>query len=281
MSENMKVWDAVKRPPESSLKSIRGGRLRGMTDISPQWRYKIMTETFGMCGVGWRFSIDRQWVEEGHGGELFAFVNISLFVKVDGEWSEAIEGSGGHKLVVNESNGTHNNDEAFKMATTDALSTAMKYIGVGADIYMGLFDGTKYNEPAPPSKPNKPKSKITPEQTIKINELANNAGLTPENKKKAIAFANSEQTTEEQATKFIVKLQTMADEYKHAVKKTPKEKLIDDLIHTAMTKWEIDDEDNVVSNLIMKLKVNSLSNAKVDDMKSLKADIESGKVVPF
>lgn len=148
----MKLWDKVKRPPLEALKTIKGGRLSGMTDISPQWRYKILTETFGSCGVGWKFTIDKQWTEQGHNDELFAFVNISLFFK-DGEtWSEAIPGSGGHKLVVSESKGHHNNDEAFKMATTDALSTAMKMLGVASDIYMGMFDGSKYkdgNNPTP------------------------------------------------------------------------------------------------------------------------------------
>ena len=35
-------------------------------------------------------------------------------------------------------------DEAFKKAYTDALSNAMKFIGVAADVHMGLFDDNKY-----------------------------------------------------------------------------------------------------------------------------------------
>ena len=38
------------------------------------------------------------------------------------------------------------NDEGYKMAITDALGTAMKVIGVAADIYRGNFDGSKYRE---------------------------------------------------------------------------------------------------------------------------------------
>lgn len=280
MSENMKIWNAVKRPPAESLKSIRGGRLRGMTDISPQWRYMAMTETFGPCGVGWKFTIDSQTVEEGHGGEVFAFVNVSLYVKNGDTWSDPIPGSGGHKLVVSESGGMHNNDEAFKMATTDALSTAMKYIGVGADIYMGMFDGTKYSDTTAPSKPNPPKPKITPDQTLKILDLASRAGLSAEHLKKAKDFANNSETTKEGATAFIKKLEDMV-ENNPAQKKTPKEKLIDDIILTAMDVWEQTDEDYVVSNLIMKLKVNSLSNATINDMQELMNKIKDGTAVPF
>ena len=144
--KNLELWNNLKRPPLSALKNIGGGRLKGMTDISPQWRYQAMTENFGICGIGWKFTIDKLWTEQGHNDELFAFANISLFVRHDGEWSDAIQGSGGHKLVVKESGGHHNNDEAFKMAITDGMSTAMKMLGVGADIYMGMFDGSKYKD---------------------------------------------------------------------------------------------------------------------------------------
>ena len=43
MSENLATWEALCRPPESALKKIGGGRLKGMTDINPQWRLQMMT----------------------------------------------------------------------------------------------------------------------------------------------------------------------------------------------------------------------------------------------
>ena len=52
MTDNLKLWEAVKQPPASALKPIGGGRLKGMTDIKPQWRYLVMTEQFGPCGFG-------------------------------------------------------------------------------------------------------------------------------------------------------------------------------------------------------------------------------------
>ena len=47
-------------------------------------------------------------------------------------------------LIVSEKSGLRFNDEAKKMATTDALSVAMKQLGVGAEIYLGNWDGSKY-----------------------------------------------------------------------------------------------------------------------------------------
>ena len=141
------LYNAMKQPPPEALRTIKGGRINGFTDIRPQWRIEIMTRTFGLCGIGWKYAVDRQWTEPGVAGEVFAFVNVSLYIK-DGEaWSDPIPSTGGSSLISMESKGLHGNDEAYKMATTDALGVAMSRIGVAADIYMGRWDGSKYKEP--------------------------------------------------------------------------------------------------------------------------------------
>ena len=139
----MELWDAVKKPPESVLKTINGGRLKGFTDINPVWRVMAMTEIYGPCGIGWKFTIDKQWSEKGFDNQVFAFTNVSLYIKCESKWSEAIPGNGGSMLIANEKAGPYCSDEAYKMATTDALGTAMKMLGVAADVYMGVSE-TKY-----------------------------------------------------------------------------------------------------------------------------------------
>jgi len=144
---NLFIWDALKRPPKEALKQIRGGRLKGMTDINPQWRYEIATEQFGPCGTGWKYEVKRLWTEPGSDGQVFAFAEVNLFyMTMPGTWSEPIPGIGGSMLVAKESSGLHSSDEAFKMCVTDALSTALKMLGVASDIYRGMWDGTKYKE---------------------------------------------------------------------------------------------------------------------------------------
>lgn len=144
------LYKRMAQPPKSALREIKGGRLAGMSDINPQWRYDIMTEVFGLCGVGWKYTIDRTWTEQGADGEVFCFVQVSLYIKDGDTWSEAIPAVGGNMQVMKERNrsseGTHlyNNDECYKMALTDALGTAMQRIGVAADVYAGLWDGDKY-----------------------------------------------------------------------------------------------------------------------------------------
>lgn len=131
---NLDLYNKLKVVPAEAIKPIENGRLKGKSDINPMWRIKTMTEHFGVCGIGWKYVITKQWTET-FGTETKAYCNIDLFVKVDGQWSDAIQGTGGSSEVTMERNGSYVSDECYKMALTDALSVAMKALGVGADIY--------------------------------------------------------------------------------------------------------------------------------------------------
>lgn len=139
--DNLRYYDKMCSPPEWAKKNIGGGRLKGMTDINPQWRIKALTEMFGPCGLGWYYEVANKWIEQGEGIERAAFVEVNLFVKYEGEWSNPIYGIGGSMFTTMERNGAHTSDECYKMATTDALSVACKQLGIGGDIY----SGSKYN----------------------------------------------------------------------------------------------------------------------------------------
>ena len=140
---NLDIYNAVRSVPEDAKKPIQGGRLKGKTDINPMWRIKALTEQFGPCGIGWYYKETKQWTEV-YGDEICAFVNIELYIKMNGEWSMPIFGTGGNMLAQKEESGIYVSDECFKMATTDALSVACKQLGIGADVYW-QEDGTKYD----------------------------------------------------------------------------------------------------------------------------------------
>lgn len=136
-------YDRFRVVPEEAKKTIGGGKLKGMTDINPMWRIKMLTEAFGPCGIGWYYTTDKEWIEPV-GEEICAFVDISLYIEVDGIWSKPIKGTGGSKLAAMEKSGIYASDECYKMATTDALSVACKMLGMGADVYWDK-DRTKYS----------------------------------------------------------------------------------------------------------------------------------------
>lgn len=140
---NLSLYEAVRRVPETAQREIAAGRLKGKTDINPVWRIKTLTEQFGPCGIGWKYKILDKRLEQGGNGEAAAFVDIELYIKHMGEWSEAIPGTGGAMFIANEKNGLYTSDECFKMALTDAISVSCKALGIGADVYWSQ-DATKY-----------------------------------------------------------------------------------------------------------------------------------------
>lgn len=161
--ENLGIYERVRQVPEAAKRAIQAGRLKGKTDINPMWRIKALTEQFGPCGIGWKYVITDKRLEQGANNEVAAFLDIDLFVKVDGAWSEAIPGTGGSAFVASERNGLYTSDECFKMALTDAISVACKALGFGADVYWDK-DSTKYDRGAEPQQ-RPQKAAIPPKQT--------------------------------------------------------------------------------------------------------------------
>ena len=185
---SFELWSKLCEPPKTALKRIQGGKLKGKSDINPQWRYLALTEVFGPCGIGWKFDVVRKWTENGANGEVLAFVDILFYYRWEGEWAGPIHGTGGSTLVAEEKGRLVSNDEAFKMALTDALSVATKMIGVAASVYLGQFDG-KYNVEDIPEDRGTGKAQLPASSTAgtekgehvdtkKITEILNNQAIT-------------------------------------------------------------------------------------------------------
>ena len=151
---NMDIYDKFKVTPDNAKKTIKGGRISGFTDINPMYRIMRLTEMFGPCGIGWYYTVDRKWTEQA-GEEILCFVDISLYIKIDGEWSKPIAGTGGNTLLAKETKGLKASDECYKMAATDAISVACKQLGVGADVYWqggeSKYDTDSATEPITPA----------------------------------------------------------------------------------------------------------------------------------
>lgn len=182
--KNMEFYDKFRSVPKEACKEISAGKLKGFTDINPMWRIKMLTETFGACGFGWYIESEEHWTDT-LGNEVGAFCKVALKVKHPntGEWSAPIIGIGGSKLA-GKGKGDGIDDEAYKMAYTDAISIACKNLGMAADIYFAK-DRTKYNSyvesttPAPVAEPVKQKEVFNsahPDWNKVLNNLANGKG---------------------------------------------------------------------------------------------------------
>ena len=85
------------------------------------------------------------------------------------------------------------------MAVTDAFSTALKMLGVAADIYAGRWDGSKYKESLPPQveavKQAFKGEVVQPKkQPAKLAFEPKGGETTPEERKEIAALLNSKYT---------------------------------------------------------------------------------------
>lgn len=138
--DNTALWDKLgKTDPAHTKEFTRGGGFKG-TAIKPMWSYKRMTEEFGPCGKGWGINLpDFQLVTAAE--EILVYCTVSVWY---GDRDTITIGVGGDKVAGKNKFGVNTDDEAFKKAFTDAVTNALKMIGVGADVHMGMFDDNKY-----------------------------------------------------------------------------------------------------------------------------------------
>lgn len=203
---NLNIYNQVRNVPQEAQKTIGGGRLKGMTDINPMWRIKVLTEIFGPCGIGWKYEITKKEIIEGSGGTMAAFVDINLYVKHEGQWSDAIVGTGGSMFISKEQSGLYTDDEAYKKALTDAISVSCKALGVGADIYWSK-DNTKYSTTeATVEQMNDNSQIIGPTQAEHLLKLAEFKKVELSTIFKSYKIANFEQMTYEMYEKAVKRL---------------------------------------------------------------------------
>lgn len=148
-TDNLAIYNAVRKPPADALRPITSGRLKGKSDINPMWRIQALTEQFGPVGFGWYYETSH-WLEPGANGEVAAFCSVRLYVRRGEEWSKPIYGVGGSMLVSKEQKGLHTNDECYKMALTDAIGVACKALGFAADVYWEKGGMYSQEQPVPP-----------------------------------------------------------------------------------------------------------------------------------
>ncbi len=139
---NLRLWNALgKTDPAHTKQFTRAGGFKG-TAVKPMWANKQMTEFFGPCGIGWGPEKPEFTVVQAE-GETLVYCTVGLWY-MDGTQRGQVYGEGGDKVCAKSKDGFRTDDEAFKKAYTDALSNAMKFIGVAADVHMGQFDDNKY-----------------------------------------------------------------------------------------------------------------------------------------
>lgn len=156
IDQNMRFWDALgKTDPKHTKQFLRSGGFKG-TAVKPMESYRRMTEYFGPCGVGWGPG-EPHFYTHNAGDEVMVYCHVPLWYIDPADETKArrgVFGVGGDKILIKSEKKDRAgkverieyraDDEAYKKAFTDALTNAMKLIGVAADVHMGRFDDSKY-----------------------------------------------------------------------------------------------------------------------------------------
>lgn len=134
-----------------TLKPIEGRGYKG-SSVNGTYVVKRLTAEFGPVGIGWAPEpVSEEWKQGGPiikngevvGHEIVHILKIKFwYVAQDGRRGEFYQF--GQTAFVSK-NG-HTDEEAPKKSLTDALTKSASWLGVAADIHLGLWDDNKYTE---------------------------------------------------------------------------------------------------------------------------------------
>lgn len=156
---NMEFWNKVKKTDPSRVKPITGKQYKGN---SPQPYYLVerMTESFGMCGLGWGLNIINERMERLTDNDVLHIALIELWYVQDGKRG-AIQQVGQTKACYKTNAGGMMVDEdAPKKSVTDAMTKCMSYLGFAGDIFSGMWDDSKYVNELAKEFSNSPKAQF-------------------------------------------------------------------------------------------------------------------------
>ena len=151
---NLDLWERHFKPHKDALKSAP----RGMTAIDPMWTIREATEEWGPMGIDWGFRVVREDIFRSD------ITGTSVHTVLLEVWHPGgiIQSFGGTTMDGTNSKGPYLDDDYAKKSITDALSKALSWLGFGAAVHMGMFDGNKYADLRPGAKEDKPEATVEP-----------------------------------------------------------------------------------------------------------------------
>lgn len=181
MTNNLDIWNALYATDPAHTKKV--SQRGGFTAVDAYHQIERMTKHFGPVGSGWGWKVQEQ-------GTLGSAVWVRIlfwwcFTHQPDPEVHQYQVYGGAKWQS--SKGEMDPDEAYKKALTDALTKAMSYLGMNADIFQGRFHDNKYVQErtveAQREKAKEQKAKAEENEMFKrieklINEAAGQSEMT-------------------------------------------------------------------------------------------------------
>lgn len=137
---NDAIWLSLCKTDPAHTKHV--SQRGGFTTVDAYHQIERMTQKFGPAGKGWGWEV----LEQGVLGTAVWLRIMFWWLEVNGDdkFHRRYQTFGGAKWKTDTRE--MDPDEAYKKALTDALTKAMSYLGMNADIFQGRFDDNKYVE---------------------------------------------------------------------------------------------------------------------------------------
>ena len=147
-AQTMRLWNSWCNTDPKFTKGFDNGSFKG-TDINPTWRAMKLTEQVGPYGQGWGIqNVTYRETLTHIEGEVLIICTAELWW-IDPETKERCvcgPHAGVDYLTRMTKNGLKTDVEAHKKVLTDAMSSSWRFLGISSDVYMKLFDNSKYRD---------------------------------------------------------------------------------------------------------------------------------------
>ena len=239
---NFALFRRIMHTPPDRVKKVdyKGYECRS---VDPMYIVERATQVFGPRGKGWGFKVIDHGIEDGgpaiynreiqNYNKKIAYVLIDLWY-VDPETGERCEcGSQfGHCTFLDATKkGPFTDDEFFKKAVTDAMKKSFAWIGLGADIHIGLYDDDKYVQWLRDGGPEQGQQEQ--QQVNGTNNGRHSNGLQPmPNRMDLNGHANGQQNATPQFLAFRKRCEQLAKENPRLFKSA------NDALHQAMVSFQ-------------------------------------------
>jgi len=145
MSENLTLWNEVRKVDPKFTKDVNAPGKQPFTNIDTYHLIETATKHFGAYGKG--FGLKDLNIDEVHVGDSILLKLNGIFFYDAGELFNTGEFPvfNAMKLMYKTSKGYDKVDEdAYKKIITNTIGKALSYLGFGADVYMGKFEDAAY-----------------------------------------------------------------------------------------------------------------------------------------
>jgi hypothetical protein len=132
---NMELWDSWFKTDPSITKKVNKGGGRTITSPDAYAQIRLMTQKFGPMGK-WGFKNVKTYTS----GDLMFFE--AIFFYPEGEFAVCNTAS----MYIGRGEKRRIDDEVGKKILTDQMTKCFSYLGMSADIFMGMFDSNRYVE---------------------------------------------------------------------------------------------------------------------------------------